>query len=191
MTKVVKFNIGGQSYKVSRSLLQMHPDSMLAKSASKQWQEDPNTEIFIDRNGFRFQYVLDYLRHGSVTLPITESREQLCMELEYYNIDANQEDIDKETVMRVPVTDIKRTSLVGKDLSCEHGDEKWHTSVWLSDGRIVGIPANARHVVIYDPRNQSITMIGGTLGYGKNKWWARFIYACPYWSETAMIKIDV
>ena len=156
MTKVVKFNIGGQRYEVSRSLLDMHPESMLAKSASEQWQEDPEAEIFIDRNGLRFQYVLDYLRDGSVTLPITESKEQLVKELEYYNIDVNQDDIDKETVMRVPVTGIKRTTLVGENLSREHGMRKWEGSVGLSDGRVVGIPSHARHVVIYDPRDQSM-----------------------------------
>ena len=75
-TEVIKFNIGGQRFEVSRSLLDKHPDSMLARSASEQWQEDPEAEIFIERDGLRFRrYILDYMRHDMLTLPLTESRE--------------------------------------------------------------------------------------------------------------------
>ena len=64
MAEIVKLNIGGFSYQLSSSLLQMHPDTMLAKSASEKWQKDSQTEVFIDRNGGYLQYVLDYLREG-------------------------------------------------------------------------------------------------------------------------------
>jgi len=47
MTEVIKFNIGGQRYEVSRSLLDKHPDSMLARISAQQWQEDP--EAVCDR----------------------------------------------------------------------------------------------------------------------------------------------
>ena len=86
MTDIAKFNIGGHRYEVSRSLLLNHPDTMLAKSASDQWQEDPESEIFIERDGQRFRFVLDYLRDGKVGLPITETTDAFVAELEYYNI---------------------------------------------------------------------------------------------------------
>jgi len=84
---VVRFNVGGKRYEVSRSLLEMHPDTMLARSASVQWQTDPEVEIFIERNGDRFQYVLDYLRDdGRVFVPVTLAREALLADLHYYGI---------------------------------------------------------------------------------------------------------
>mmetsp|Transcript_922 Transcript_922/g.1197 ORF Transcript_922/g.1197 Transcript_922/m.1197 type:complete len:221 (+) Transcript_922:316-978(+) len=94
MTELVKFDIGGQFYKVSRSLLDKHPESMLFKSASKQWQEDPEAEIFIEGNGFRFQFILDYMRNDKLDLPITESKKTIIAELEYYGITVNEDSID-------------------------------------------------------------------------------------------------
>mmetsp|Transcript_9542 Transcript_9542/g.14382 ORF Transcript_9542/g.14382 Transcript_9542/m.14382 type:complete len:123 (+) Transcript_9542:79-447(+) len=93
MTDIAKFNIGGQRYEVSRSLLESHPDTMLAKSASDQWQKDPESEIFIERDGTIFRFVLNYLRDGKVGLPITETTDAFVAELEYYNIGADMDKI--------------------------------------------------------------------------------------------------
>jgi len=84
---IIKFNIGGTRYEVSQSLLQSHHDSMLAKSATEQWHTNPDTEIFIDRNGSRFQYVLDYLRDDKVYLPISVTIESLMLDFKYYGIE--------------------------------------------------------------------------------------------------------
>ena len=65
--KTVKFNIGGLIHEVSQSVLDMHPDSMLAKSASELWKKESN--IFIERDGARFRFVLDYMRDGKVNSP--------------------------------------------------------------------------------------------------------------------------
>ena len=81
---IIKFNIGGIRYEVSQSLLQSYPDSMLAKSAAEQWHTNPTAEIFIDRNGARFQYVLDYLRDGRVHLPLLVSKDSLVLDLNFY-----------------------------------------------------------------------------------------------------------
>ena len=40
MAETAQFNVGGQKYEVSRSLLTLYPKTMLAKSASDQWQTD-------------------------------------------------------------------------------------------------------------------------------------------------------
>jgi len=79
---------------VSRSLLKQHPNTMLARISSKQWQEDPESEIFIDRNGDRFQYCLDYLRDGSVVLPVTVPKKAVLQDLAYYSI----EDVDESSI---------------------------------------------------------------------------------------------
>ncbi len=92
MTPTISFNIGGHHYTVSRSLLDMYPNTMLTRSSSERWHEQKDgSEIFIDRNGSRFQYVLDYLRDGEVFLPISENKEALLAEFEYYNIDYKEE----------------------------------------------------------------------------------------------------
>jgi len=58
---VHQLDVGGHIYKVSRSLLAHYPDTMLARPVSEDWQNDDNKDgaHFIDRNGERFQYVLD------------------------------------------------------------------------------------------------------------------------------------
>ena len=49
--------------------------------------DDQETKtIFIDRDGLRFRYVLDYLRDHEINLPMTESREAMHKELEYYGL---------------------------------------------------------------------------------------------------------
>ena len=94
ISEVIKFNIGGQRYEVSRSLFDKHPDSMLARSESEQWQEDPEAEIFIERDGLRFRYILDYMRDDKLDLLPTESKKTIVTELEYYGIVVNEENID-------------------------------------------------------------------------------------------------
>ena len=74
MTEVVKFNVGGKQYQVSRSLLALHSQTMLAKSVSKQWQKDPESEIFIKRDGEMFRHVLNYLRNGKAKLHLTSTK---------------------------------------------------------------------------------------------------------------------
>jgi hypothetical protein len=64
----VRFTIGGTQYEVAD-------------------ETDDESEIFIERDGERFRYVLDYMRDGSVQIPLSIPRGQLVMDLEYYGID--------------------------------------------------------------------------------------------------------
>ena len=71
----VYFDVGGTKYKVSRSLLESFPDTMLARMASEYWTNPRHSgteanPLFIERDGERFRLVLDYMRDGgSVSLP--------------------------------------------------------------------------------------------------------------------------
>ena len=50
--------------------------------------DDPSKEIFIERDGDCFKFVLDYLRdNGHVILPITNPRAAFLIELLYYGIE--------------------------------------------------------------------------------------------------------
>lgn len=84
--KIVKFNVGGTRYEVARSLIGMHPDTMLARIVSSEWQVDPSKEVFVERNGSRFKYVLDYLRDGKVYLSIDLFKEAILDEMDYFGI---------------------------------------------------------------------------------------------------------
>ena len=89
MKDLVTFNVGGSKHQVTRSLLEMHSSTMLAKSASEQWMENPDATIFIDRDGELFRHVLNYLRDNQVVLPITVARQTLINELEYYGVNCD------------------------------------------------------------------------------------------------------
>ena len=80
------FNVGGVKYDVSRATLELHPECMLTKMISKNWNEDEtNRTFFIDRDGSRFRYVLDFMRDGGcIHIPITESPAAICQELDYF-----------------------------------------------------------------------------------------------------------
>jgi hypothetical protein len=94
-TKRVKFNVGGQVYEISRDIVMRHHETMLARIASETWQKDPTATIFINGDGERFRYVLDYLRTGSILLPLTVSKPAILKDLEYYGFeDVNPKDID-------------------------------------------------------------------------------------------------
>jgi hypothetical protein len=59
---------------------------MLGRLVSDTWLEDPSRPVFIDRNGTTFELVLDYLRYGSITLPITVSRDMFFRDMDFYGI---------------------------------------------------------------------------------------------------------
>jgi len=67
--KRVKFNVGGHCYEISRDILMRRPETMLARSASDLWHKDSDQEIFLNGDGERFRYVLDYLRNGEYPSP--------------------------------------------------------------------------------------------------------------------------
>jgi hypothetical protein len=82
----VTFDVGGKLFKTSRSLILQHEDTMLARLVSDTWQVDKTKPIFIDRNGTTFESILDYLRHGRITLPMTVSKEMFLLDMDFYGI---------------------------------------------------------------------------------------------------------
>lgn len=80
----VQFDVGGTVYKVQRSLIESYPNTMMAQVIAKTWQLNPKASFFIDRNGDRFQYVLDFMRDGEVHLPLSVPRASFLKDLEYF-----------------------------------------------------------------------------------------------------------
>eukprot|EP01083_Nonionella_stella_P108777 316607_1 len=81
-----KLNVGGKHFEVSRDLLNKHSETMLGKLISDTWQEDPEEAVFIDRDGDIFACVLNYLRYGSIELPVTIPKAMFDRELDFYGI---------------------------------------------------------------------------------------------------------
>jgi hypothetical protein len=111
--KTIRFNVGGHIFQVTKSLLDLHSNTMLAKIASEQWLQQrkdelltpsvplspkltsshlesqsscSKSEIFIDRDGMIFRHVLSYLRDGQVMLPIAIDKNAILHELTYYGV---------------------------------------------------------------------------------------------------------
>ena len=115
---IVKFNVGGTRYEVARSLLDACPDSMLARIVSKEWHQNEETEIFIERDGTRFKYCLDVLRDGKVSLPLTVSKSAILEDLIYYGIGAESSSIsyDHIEITNLNGLFLNRTSTMENDL---------------------------------------------------------------------------
>jgi hypothetical protein len=96
----VVFNVGGKKYEVSRSLLDEHPDTMLARMVSEMWlpEADRDKELFVERDSERFLFVLDFMRDNAVTVPFLSNtnnnitKQSILKELTYFgfqNVDEN------------------------------------------------------------------------------------------------------
>eukprot|EP00980_Cylindrotheca_fusiformis_P028261 scaffold22589_cov138-Cylindrotheca_fusiformis.AAC.24 len=81
MVYIARFNVGGKYFEVPMSTLERFPETMLARMASETWNDDPQSVMFIERDGVNFHYCLDYMRDGSkVHLPLAVSRESISTE---------------------------------------------------------------------------------------------------------------
>jgi hypothetical protein len=90
----VKFDVGGRLYKVSRSLIEKFPSTMLARMISEIWQKDPEATLFIDHDSDRFRFCLDYMRADKVCLPLNISKEAFLDDLAFYGF----EDVDPSKI---------------------------------------------------------------------------------------------
>ncbi|XP_028993651.1 BTB/POZ domain-containing protein KCTD12.1 [Betta splendens] len=72
-SEVVELNVGGQVYVTRHKTLVAVPDSLLwdmfSKKSPKELARDSKGRFFLDRDGFLFRYILDYLRDLNLVLP--------------------------------------------------------------------------------------------------------------------------
>ncbi|XP_042274167.1 BTB/POZ domain-containing protein KCTD16-like isoform X2 [Thunnus maccoyii] len=90
---VIELNVGGQVYYTRHATLTSFPNSLLGKlfsnkkGSSNDLSRDLRGRYFIDRDGFLFRYVLDYLRDKQVVLPDHfPERGRLKREAEYFQL---------------------------------------------------------------------------------------------------------
>ncbi|XP_037635247.1 BTB/POZ domain-containing protein KCTD16-like [Sebastes umbrosus] len=90
---VIELNVGGQVYYTRHATLTSFPNSLLGKlfsnkkGSSNDLSRDFRGRYFIDRDGFLFRYVLDYLRDKQVVLPDHfPEKGRLKREAEYFQL---------------------------------------------------------------------------------------------------------
>jgi hypothetical protein len=77
-------------YDVAKETLLKFDDTMLAKLISEKQIKGSNQEpLFIDRNGERFQYILDWYRDGRITLPKTIAIEAIKSDALFFGLPEN------------------------------------------------------------------------------------------------------
>ncbi|XP_073464599.1 BTB/POZ domain-containing protein KCTD8 isoform X2 [Aquarana catesbeiana] len=89
--EVVELNVGGQVYVTKHSTLTSVSDStlhsMFSRNNVQELPRDNRARFFIDRDGFLFRYVLDFLRDRQLSLPDHfPEKERLLREAEYFQL---------------------------------------------------------------------------------------------------------
>lgn len=79
VTDKIILNIGNHTFTTTRTTLCLQ-DGMLKKIANIQ-QEN---EIFIDRDGTHFRFILNYLRGSNILPDKTTDLKELCFESDFY-----------------------------------------------------------------------------------------------------------
>jgi len=166
MAGTVLFNVGGQQYRISQSLLDTQPKCMPTRSASEHWHSDDSSEIYIDRNGSRFQYVLDYLRDGRVVLPISECKEAIISELEYYSIDYDEDYIIHSSTSQSQAVDgmkiIQNTIMKWRcaDLAADCMEAAWKEGKWRNgDKQYLSFEPNRFKEICHNMKEKEVIMM--------------------------------
>ncbi|KAJ8335703.1 hypothetical protein SKAU_G00390450 [Synaphobranchus kaupii] len=89
--EVVELNVGGQVYVTKHSTLVSVPDTtlhaMFSRHPLKDLPRDSRGRFFIDRDGFLFRYVLDFLRDKQLVLPDHfPEKDRLQREAEHFQL---------------------------------------------------------------------------------------------------------
>ncbi|KAM4621762.1 BTB/POZ domain-containing protein KCTD12b [Polymixia lowei] len=89
--EIIELNVGGQVYITRYSTLTSVPDSLLwemfSRKSTKGLARDTKGRFFVDRDGFLFRYILDYMRDQQLVLPDHfPERGRLQREAEFFNL---------------------------------------------------------------------------------------------------------
>lgn len=88
---IIELNVGGQVYVTRHTTLISVPDSLLwsmfSKKTPKELARDSKGRYFLDRDGFLFRYILDYLRDLNLVLPdYFPEKSRLHREAEFFQL---------------------------------------------------------------------------------------------------------
>lgn len=91
--RIVKLNVGGKKFETHKDTLVQHSEFFRAKFEKKFFNDDG--EIFIDRNGDLFAYILDYMRSQELPELSDELRSRLSIEADYFLMKGLEEKLQK------------------------------------------------------------------------------------------------
>ena len=139
MTHVI-LNVCGIKYEVLVATLLTRPDTMLGSLVQK-WNDggefaaaEPGStrEIFIDRNGQRFQYVLDWYRDGYINLPPDVPYESFINDVKFFGVPVDAVEPPKTTTK--PQNQLAVVSYINGRCYIEGavvpGTDQLHRSIW-------------------------------------------------------------
>eukprot|EP00588_Corethron_pennatum_P017250 CAMPEP_0194307088 /NCGR_PEP_ID=MMETSP0171-20130528/3973_1 /TAXON_ID=218684 /ORGANISM="Corethron pennatum, Strain L29A3" /LENGTH=407 /DNA_ID=CAMNT_0039058977 /DNA_START=65 /DNA_END=1288 /DNA_ORIENTATION=+ len=150
MAKTVVFNVGGKNYEVAKSLLQQYPDCRLTRIICEDWNQHEKTKLFIERDGERFRYVLDYLRDGRLSLPVTVSKDALLKDLEYYGLQVNNNiETDSFAKNLLPFALDENTTLRNKSLYLQFVSECVGI-IFTSKSMSFDLPKDKQNVLVWE-----------------------------------------
>lgn len=94
--EIIRLNVGGVIFQTTKSTLLFDAESRFYAMFPDDISFDKNEEIFIDRDGTHFRYILNYLRTGIVTIPRDVAAiQELLIEAEYYQLKEIIEELTK------------------------------------------------------------------------------------------------
>ncbi|XP_044521985.1 potassium channel regulatory protein [Gracilinanus agilis] len=103
--ELVTLNVGGKTFTTRLSTIRQFPRSRLARMLDGRDQEfkPVNGQIFVDRDGSLFSYILDFLRTQLLSLPTDFSDyPRLRREASFYELDSLVELLDQELLKPKP-----------------------------------------------------------------------------------------
>ncbi|XP_071845751.1 uncharacterized protein [Apostichopus japonicus] len=106
MPQVVQLNVGGSLYTTSRSVLTKDAGSKLYHMLSGNMPNmvDTNGNVFIDRDGKLFRYILNFLRDNKLVVPLKFAEFDLLLaEAEYYQLKQLKEAILEKMISNVDI----------------------------------------------------------------------------------------
>jgi hypothetical protein len=127
---ILTLNVGGVLYTTTHSTLLSHPDTFFTALLSGRFSADACTDgngnIFIDRDGKRFRYVLNYLRSRTLHLPRSHHHLHQYFEIkeeaEFFGLNEMVQLLQREikSLEQASRQAEKQSSVQGKENHIEH-----------------------------------------------------------------------
>ncbi|XP_019618231.1 PREDICTED: potassium voltage-gated channel protein Shal-like [Branchiostoma belcheri] len=88
-SKRLNLNVGGTHYEVSKSLVDMYPDTLLGSREKECFYDDARKEYVFDRDPDIFRHILNYYRTGTLHYPENEGLVKYEEELSFFGLDCS------------------------------------------------------------------------------------------------------
>ncbi|CDJ46312.1 potassium channel tetramerisation domain containing protein, putative [Eimeria brunetti] len=127
LSNKVLLNVGGRLFATTYSTLTNFGPHYLSRCLSPPWRQGETREIFIDRNGDSFSYILDFLRNGCLCCSDEPwVLQQLLLEARFFCIRPLEEEIE-DRIQKIGVEEVA--------VRCEEADRLAAATAAVGFGR--------------------------------------------------------